>query len=413
MFGWEFPPHTVGGLGNVTYNLTNSLVELGTKITLFLPVKGKCENPEKMKIVTASVSVNCIETVLKPYMNEKTYLQELKSEYAQIYGESNPGKKPFVINQMPLKEGRTQLYGGNLFEELDLFAQKCVPLIEKEDFDVIHCHDWLTFKAGLLAKKLTGKPLVLHVHTTELDRSCGGRNQRAYDIEKECFESADKIIAVSNYTKRKIAEGYGIDPQKIEVVHNAINFNGKRQEKDIKKKKIVLYFGRLSLHKGPDYFIRAAKTVLEYEPDTLFVVAGGGEMLPELVSLACCLGLGSNILFTGKLTDEEVEKIYRAADVYVMPSISEPFGITALEAASHGTPVIISKNSGARETLRHCLEVDFWDTEEMANKIISVLKYPQLRHEMTSNAYKELDRISWRNQAEEVLKIYGKLAGKE
>lgn len=409
MFGWEFPPHTVGGLGNVTYHLTNALVELGLQLTLFLPVKTKSKN---VRIVTANLSVNCVETVLMPYMNEGSYklaVKNLKEEYGQLYGSGSPGKNSFVINQLFMDKGYSQMYGGNLFEEVELFAQKCKALVEKENFDVIHCHDWLTFKAGCLAKEMSGRPLILHVHTTELDRSCGGRNQRAYDIEKECFEKADKIIAVSNYTKNKIIEGYGINPDKVEVVHNAIQFNGQRIIKDKKKRKVVLYFGRLSLHKGPDYFIRAARKVLEYEPEALFVVAGGGELLPELIHLACQLGIANKVLFTGKVTDEEVHRIYEAADVYVMPSVSEPFGITALEAASHGTPIIISKNSGAKEVLKHCLEVDFWDIEEMANKIVSVLRYPQLGSEMTFNAYKELDRISWRRQAEEVIKVYNKV----
>ena len=408
MFGWEFPPHTVGGLGNVTYHLTNALVGLGTQITLFLPVKSKSHD-DRLKIVSASLSVNCIDTVLMPYQNKESYLlalREAKQEYWQLYGEKGPRKSSFVINQLLLEKGYSHLYGGNLFEEVELFAQKCKALIDKESFDVIHCHDWLTFKAGMLAKEMSGKPLVIHVHTTELDRSCGGKNEDAFRIEKECFEKADKIIAVSNYTKCKIAEGYGIDPKKIEVVHNAIEFDGQRANKNGKKRKTVLYLGRLSLHKGPDYFIKAAKKVLEYEPDVIFVVAGGGELLPELINLACRLGIGNKVLFTGKITDEEVKNIYEAADVYVMPSISEPFGLTALEAASHGTPIIISKNSGAKEVLRHCLEVDFWDTDEMANQIISILKHPQLGNEMTSNAYKELDRISWRKQAEMVNEIY-------
>lgn len=408
MFGWEFPPHTVGGLGNVTYHLTNALVGLGTQITLFLPVKSSSKE-ENLKIVSASMSVNCIDTILKPYQNEKSYmlsLRDARREFRQLYGEKGPGKSSFVINQLLFEKGYSQLYGGDLFEEVRLFAEKCRDLIEKENFDVIHCHDWLTFKAGILAKEMTGKPLVLHVHTTELDRSCGGRNEGAYNIERECFEKADRIIAVSNYTKSKIVEGYGIDPKKIEVVHNAIEFEGKRTNKNGGKRKTVLYLGRLSLHKGPDYFIRAAQKVLEYEPDAIFVVAGSGELLPELINLACRLGIANKVLFTGKITDEEVNNIYEAADVYVMPSVSEPFGLTALEAASHGTPIIISKNSGAKEVLKHCLEVDFWDTDEIANKIISLLKYPPLGNEMRQNAFKALDRISWKNQAEQVLDIY-------
>ncbi|MGC9310541.1 MAG: glycosyltransferase family 4 protein, partial [Candidatus Aenigmatarchaeota archaeon] len=383
MFGWEFPPHSVGGLGNVTYNLTNSLADLGVKITLFLPVKGESET---LRIVSTGISVSNVDAAFMPYMSESEYSQSIMDERMKCCPDNTKTGGNLSINPLALK-GNAMLYCGDLFAELERFARVCGGLIKNEEFDVIHCHDWLTFRAGVLAKEISGKPLIFHVHTTELDRSCGGRNQRAYDIEKECFGKADRIIAVSNYTKNKIVKGYGIDPNKIDVVYNAITFNGQRKNKPWNNKKIVLYFGRISLHKGPDYFIKAAKKVLEYENNVVFVVAGGGELLPKMIELACFLGIGDKVLFTGKLSDEEVEKIYEAADIYVMPSVSEPFGITALEAASHGTPIIISKNSGAKEVLRHCLEVDFWDTDEMANKILSILKYPPLQKEMAANAY--------------------------
>jgi glycosyltransferase involved in cell wall biosynthesis len=408
MFGWEFPPHSVGGLGNVTYHLTNALSDLNTEISLVLPV---CAKSPKMKIISAEVSVTGVEAILMPYMTEKSYLETLQKRLSQDIVRYGLDGGIILINTLGVAKKGGGVYGGDLFRELELFALKCIPIAKTEKFDIIHCHDWLTFMAGIAAKEVSGKPLVLHVHTTEIDRSCGGKNQRAYDVEYEAFHKADCIIAVSEYTKGIIVKHYGIDPQKVEVVHNAINFNGRRPDKILKSKKIILYFGRLSLHKGPDYFIKAAKRVLEFEKNAVFIVAGGGEMMPELISLACSMGLGDNILFTGKLTDEEVEEMYRTADLYVMPSISEPFGITALEAASHGTPVIISKNSGAKEILHHCLPVDFWDTEEMANKIISLLKYPQAAQEISENAYRVLENISWKNRAKETLNIYNKLTG--
>ena len=380
MFGWEFPPHTVGGLGKVTYHLSNALADLGVKISLILPIRGKSNN---LKIIpTNLISIKGIKTFLTPYLNERSYQYQLEEE-SKIYV--------------------------NLRDEINRFTKRGVEIAKQEDFDIIHCHDWMTFPAGIETKKFSGKKLILHVHTTELDRGCGGCNPFVYNIELNAFEKADKIIAVSNYTKNKIVEGYGISKDKIEVVHNAIEFNGEKKNKKSKRKKIILFFGRLSLHKGPDYFIRAAKKVLDYKKDALFVMAGSGELLPEMIDLSCNLGIGDKILFTGRLKEEEVEKIYEIADLYVLPSVSEPFGITVLEAASNGIPVIISKNCGVKEILNNCLEVDFWDVDEIANKMISVLEYEPARMEITENAYRDLEKISWKKQASHVLNIYNSL----
>lgn len=380
MFGWEFPPHIVGGLGKVTYHLSNALADLGVKISLILPIRGKSNN---LKIIpTNLISIKGIKTFLTPYLNERSYQYQLEEE-SKIYV--------------------------NLRDEINRFTKRGVEIAKKENFDIIHCHDWMTFPAGIETKKFSGKKLILHVHTTELDRGCGGCNPFVYNIELNAFEKADKIIAVSNYTKNKIVEGYGISKDKIEVVHNAIEFNGEKKNKKSKRKKIILFFGRLSLHKGPDYFIRAAKKVLDYKKDVLFVMAGSGELLPEMIDLSCNLGIGDKILFTGRLKEEEVEKIYEIADLYVLPSVSEPFGITVLEAASNGIPVIISKNCGVKEILNNCLEVDFWDVDEIANKMISVLEYEPARMEITENAYRELKKISWKKQAFYVLNIYNSL----
>jgi len=380
MFGWEFPPHTVGGLGKVTYHLSNALADLGVKISLILPIRGKSNN---LKIIpTNLISIKGIKTFLTPYLNERSYQYQLEKE-AKIYV--------------------------NLRDEINRFTKRGVEIAKQENFDIIHCHDWMTFPAGIETKKFSGKKLILHVHTTELDRSCGGCNPFVYNIELNAFEKADKIIAVSNYTKNKIVEGYGISKDKIEVVHNAIEFNGEKKNKKSKRKKIILFFGRLSLHKGPDYFIRAAKKVLDYKKDVLFVMAGSGELLPEMIDLSCNLGIGDKILFTGRLKEDEVEKIYEIADLYVLPSVSEPFGITVLEAASNGIPVIISKNCGVKEILNNCLEVDFWDVDEIANKMISVLEYEPVRMEITENAYRDLEKISWKKQASHVLNIYNSL----
>jgi glycosyltransferase involved in cell wall biosynthesis len=266
MFGWEFPPHTIGGLGNVTYNLCNALANLGTKIILILPIKGECNN---LKIIpTNFVSIKGIKSLLSPYLCEETY------HYQYL-----------------LDDEEAKIYAGNLKDEINRFTKRGVEIAKHEKFDIIHCHDWMTFPAGMQTKEFSGKPLILHVHTTELDRSCGGCNPFVYNIELEAFNKADKIIAVSNYTKNKIIKNYNISKDKIEVVHNAIEFDGIEKNKPCNRKKIVLYLGRLSMHKGPDYFIRAAKRVLDYKKDILFVMAGGGELLPEMIDLACNLGI--------------------------------------------------------------------------------------------------------------------------
>ena len=382
MFGWEFPPYIVGGLGRVTYHLTKALANLGINITLVLPIK--CGEESTIKILPTNISIKRIKSLLTPYITEENY-------------------------QHIIEDGDVKIYGGNLKEAVEKYTEKAFGVAKLENFDIIHCHDWLTFPAGIKLKEFTGKPLVLHVHATEFDRSCNGCNPFVYNIELEGFKKADKIIAVSNYIKSKIVSNYNISGNKVEVVHNAIEYNGIKKSKPYNEMKIILYLGRFSMHKGPDYFIKAAKKVLEHRNDVLFVMAGTGEMLPEMINLACSLDIGDKVLFTGRLSDEEVKQLYEIANIYVLPSVSEPFGLTVLEAVSNGTPTIISKNSGVKEILTNCLEVDFWDSEEIANKILSILRYHPLEEEIIENAYQELERISWEKQAEKVFNTYRSL----
>lgn len=382
MFGWEFPPYIVGGLGRVTYHLTKALANLGINITLVLPIK--CGEESTIKILPTNISIKRIKSLLTPYITEENYQYIIEDEDVKIYG-------------------------SNLKEAVKKYTEKAFEIAKLENFDIIHCHDWLTFPAGIKLKEFTGKPLVLHVHATEFDRSCNGCNPFVYNIELEGFKKADKIIAVSNYIKSKIVSNYNISGNKVEVVHNAIEYDGIKKSKPYNEMKIVLYLGRFSMHKGPDYFIKAAKKVLEHRNDVLFVMAGTGEMLPEMINLACSLDIGDKVLFTGRLSDEEIKQLYEIANIYVLPSVSEPFGLTVLEAVSNGTPAIISKNSGVKEILTNCLEVDFWDSEEIANKILSILRYHPLEEEIIENAYRELERISWEKQAEKVFNIYKSL----
>ena len=383
MFGWEFPPYVVGGLGKVTYHLSRALSNLGVNITMILPAN-KIYNKDKMRLVPTNVSIKEIKTLLDPYIGEERYQQIIEGHDVEIYG-------------------------GDLSKAIEKYTIRAVEISKKEKFDLIHCHDWMTFPAGIKLKKESRKPLIVHVHATEFDRSGGDCNPFVYKIEKDGFKEADKIIAVSNYTKKKIVKNYNINEGKIEVIHNAIEEIGRRKGKPYSKMKIILYLGRFSIQKGPDYFIRAARKVLEYRDDVLFVMAGTGELLPQMIDLAYDLNIGDKILFTGRLSDEEVQRIYDEADIYVLPSVSEPFGLTVLEAISKGVPVIISKNSGVREVLNNYLEVDFWDTEEMANKILSLLKYKIIEEEITQGAFSDIKNISWEKQASKMINVYKSL----
>ena len=361
MIGWEYPPFKVGGLGTHCYGLTRSLADRNVKVDFYMPKTRHSTVSDKGNLVIKEVG----ETEIFPY--------------------DRPEDKELV---------------GQFFESVyrynDLLVQKV-----KGNYDLIHCHDWLTMKAGVALKEKLDVPFVLTVHSTEYDRSGWiYPNQWFIDIEREGMEKADRIIAVSYFTKRVIVEKYGINPDKISVVHNAVYPLGEGE-----KKNLVLFLGRLTIQKGPEFFLHAAKKVLEYE-DTRFVVAGMGDMFPSLIDMAVGLGISNNVIFTGLLTEEEVKHIYRTASVYVMPSVSEPFGITALEAVSAGTPTIVSKTAGVSEAFQNCLRVDFWDTDEMANKIVSLLRYDPLHSTLAQEGKREIELFTWDRVAENTLLVY-------
>ena len=390
MFGWEFPPISSGGLGIACYGLTKGLSRKNIDITLVLPDYPNEGKMDFVKIISASnIKVRKLNYLLMPYMT------------SQSYSESK--------NRI-----KSKIYGSTLFNEVRRYAEAAKKIAMEEDFDIIHCHDWMTFKAGINAKKLKKKPLVVHVHATEFDRTGGnGINEHVYKIEKEGMESADEIIAVSNYTKNMIVEKYGISPNKINVVHNAVDFEDKsnNEEFGIKKNdKIVLFMGRLTLQKGPDYFVHAAKKVLEHEKNVKFIICGNGDMGPFIINKVAEMGLAGNVLFAGFLQGQDVERAYKMADVYVMPSVSEPFGITPLEAMSNGVPAIISKTSGVSEVVKHCLLVDFWDIDDISSKIISVLRYSPLTESLKENAFSEIRHFNWDIPAKKCIDIYNRAA---
>ncbi|MBN1896344.1 MAG: glycosyltransferase family 4 protein [Candidatus Aenigmarchaeota archaeon] len=383
MFGWEFPPYTTGGLGTHCYNLTRALSGRNVKVTFVMPKVSGGVSHNFVKIVHAD-DAKFIEIAsgLTPYVSS-------------IAGHYTPGK-----------EGASSLYGSDFFEKVNQYTECASVAVMKEECDVIHCHDWMTFPAGIRVKKDKGKPLVITVHSTEYDRNPVSPNQWISHIEWEGMYNADRIIAVSEYMKARIIERFKVPASKIEIVYNAVEaseYAGSRLRFGTGEK-IVLFLGRLALQKGPDYFLRAAKLVIEKEKKTRFIIVGTGNMLPELIDQCIELGISENVIFAGY--QESIKEYYKMADVYVMPSVSEPFGITALEAIASGTPVIISKQSGVSELIMHCLKVDFWDVKEMANKILGVLRYAPLKREMEMNSYAEISNINWDVIAEKTVKVY-------
>ncbi|MCX6663863.1 MAG: glycosyltransferase family 4 protein [Euryarchaeota archaeon] len=365
MIGWEYPPFTVGGLGTHCYGLTRSLANMGVKVDFYMPQTKHGATSDNCNLVIKEVG----ETTVFPY--------------------DRPDSNEIA---------------GQFFEAVSRYNTLVTTKV-KGTYNVIHCHDWLTIQASITLKDLLGVPLVLTVHSTEYDRSGWLHpNQWFIDIEREGMEKADKIIAVSQFTKRTIIEKYGINPDKITVIYNAVYPISEGE-----KQKLVLFLGRLTIQKGADVFLRAAKKVSEFESGVRFVIAGAGDLLPDLINQAVELGISNRVIFTDRLTDEEMKHMYGIASVYVMPSVSEPFGITALEAISAGTPTIASKTAGVCETFHNCLKVDFWDSDEIANKIISLLRYESLSKTLTDNGRQEIELFTWDNVAEKTLDVYNGL----
>ncbi len=389
MFGWEFPPHNSGGLGTACFGLTKALAAMNAEVTFVLP-RGDVESDfaNIVSIGLPEVDFKKVAGLLYPYVTEESYARARQ-----------------------LVDGN--IYGWGLLEEVLLYAGRSEAVVRQTDFDVIHAHDWLSFPAGLMAKKISGKPLIVHVHATEFDRTGGnGINEAVYQIEKQGMAEADMVVAVSDWTKSILIDKYDVPADKIAVVHNGVlpvkdgsvvaRLTALRQAGN----QIVLSVGRITLQKGVDYFVQAAKIVLEHCPKTYFVIAGSGDMERKVIEMTARLGISDRVIFTGFLRGEELAAIYQAADLFVMPSVSEPFGIAPLEALMHGAPVLISKQSGVAEVLRHCLKVDFWDVDEMANKIIAVLRNPSLKDALRTNGKKEAKTATWAKAAKKVMGYY-------
>jgi len=418
MLGWEFPPFISGGLGTACYGLTRAMDQLGMEVMFVLPKMVESKYATHVKLLTPgthkassffkfdelkNVKFHAINSPLVPYTTPDTYQRKIEETLRlkqEILGGNVSSASQLFISRD---------YSSDMYTEVHRYAAMAAELAEDEYFDLVHAHDWMTYPAGIAVATISGRPLVVHVHSTEFDRSGEHVNQMIYDIEREGMHRADKIITVSHYTRNLIISRYGVSGDKVEVVYNGVERAGKWPMEDTvidKDEKIVLFLGRITMQKGPEYFLQAAKKVLEVMDNVKFVMAGSGDMMHRAVEMAAELGIGQKVLFTGFLRGEDVQKIYKMADLYVMPSVSEPFGIAPLEALDNDVPVIISKQSGVSEVLMHALKVDFWDVNEIANKVVAVLKYPPLQMTLRSHGNFEVRRLRWKDAATNCGKIY-------
>jgi glycosyltransferase involved in cell wall biosynthesis len=370
MFGWELPPHNSGGLGVACEGILKELVNQGNDVTFVLPHAKKSQESDNVlyfeKNKNFAMKTVLFDSILTPYLNQEIYSYELTTT------------------------GKSSIYASNLVAEVNRYAEVVDQIENLKNFDIIHCHDWLTIPTALKAKEISHKKLIFHIHATEFDRTGGWVDSEIYEIEKEGLLKADHIIAVSNFTKQSIIKNYGINQDKIEVIHNGIDFekhNELKVESHLTQRlqnlkvagyQIILFTGRLTFQKGVDYLLQAAKKSLKFNNKSLFIIVGSGDMEKQLISQASELKISDRVVFTGFLRGQELKSLYQIADLFIMPSVSEPFGLVALESAIHKTPVIVSKQSGVAEIMVNSLKVDFWDVEDITDKMLAVLEYEGL-----------------------------------
>ena len=436
MFGWDFPPHISGGLGTACFGMTKALAQRGADVCFVLPkvneggddnnflkLRGASGTPiseramERMalagqEIWESNIRFLPIASPLTPYMTPEDYTEAIR----QLAAREVPGGE-----HVKEGDGRSMTwtlhggYGAGLMEEVYRYSRLAGAIALEEEFDVIHAHDWMTYPAAMLAKALTGKPLVVHIHATEYDRSGENVNTVVSSIEKAGLLAADLVVAVSQLTRQTVIDRYGVSPDKVKVVYNAVMRPDVAQHYEVperlKQEKRVLFLGRITFQKGPEYFMEAARLVLEKIPNARFFMAGTGDMFPQLVRRAGQLRIGDRFHFAGFLRGTQVDRMFAMSDLYVMPSVSEPFGITPLEAMLYDVPVLVSKQSGVAEILRHALKADFWDTRDMADKICAVLTYPALARDLVKNCREEMKSIRWTNAADQLLQIYTNVTG--
>ncbi len=438
MLGWEFPPFISGGLGTACYGLTKALSDLGTDILFVLPRGGGGRTLHRVHVLSAEeayqrqgeqqpywtvdglehVRLIPVDSGLSPYQTERAYAEqrERESRPRQVTRPAPPAEAEASAPARAAASvtGELGLYGGDLFSEVHRYARLVAEIARRHEFDVIHAHDWMTYPAGLSVSALTGKPLVVHVHSTEFDRSGTAVNQQVYDVERAGMHGARQVICVSRLTRSIVTGRYGVPESKCRVVYNAITIDGEPVPTTVERietgDKIVLFLGRITMQKGPEYFLAAARRVLGVMDNVKFVMAGSGDMIRRMIELAAAMGIGHRVTFTGFLSGGDLERVFKMADLYVMPSVSEPFGLAPLEALQRDVPVLISKQSGVSEILTHALKVDFWDINEMANKIVAVLRHPPLQKTLREHGAFEVRKFVWLDAGRACLDVYQDVA---
>ncbi len=418
MFGWEFPPHITGGLGTACYGLTKGLSHHDVEVMFVVPKAFGDEDQSYVQLQQAEgVSITKREVTNQEFWKKFTYIEVgsnllpyLSPEEFEKLKEDNILDKKLVTESVFSSEFKfSGKYGTSLMEEVARYALIASVIASENEFDVIHAHDWLTYRAGIAAKQISGKPLVVHMHATEFDRSGESVNQQVYDIEREGMHAADKVIAVSNLTRKTVVDKYGVEADKVVAVHNAVEPVEKKAGKKLSKgveDKIVTFLGRITFQKGPEYFVEAAQKVLQRYPNVRFVMAGSGDMMNKVIRRVAELKIADRFHFAGFLKGGEVDDMFAMSDVYVMPSVSEPFGISPLEAMRSNVPVIISKQSGVSEILNHAIKIDFWDIDTMADAIYGILKYDGLQKMFRKHGKEEVDNLIWENAAHKVREVY-------
>ncbi len=372
------------------------------------------EDPKRMNLMSAGkVSVDFTKIDISRFKRLEVYSKIVPytspEEYETFMQKDVETQTKYINSDQKGFLNFTGKYGANLLEEIENYGIVASVIAQQNDFDIIHSHDWLTYPAGIAAKEISGKPLVIHVHATDFDRSGGSVNPDVFKIEKEGMDAADCIITVSNLTRDTVIHKYGISPDKVVTVYNAVEplqlSENSRKEKNVEEK-IVTFLGRITRQKGPSYFIEAAKKVLEKTDNVRFVMAGSGDMMEEMIRHAARLGITDKFHFTGFLRGDDVFKMFYQSDVYVMPSVSEPFGISPLEAMQTDVPTIISYQSGVAEIVKHALKVNFWDTDALANAIYGLVTYPSVSKMFKKLGREEVEQLKWDNSAAHVRDIY-------
>lgn len=420
MFGWEFPPNISGGLGTACYGIVKGLTTCGdVNVTFVVPKAFGNEKSANIQLISAD-DISVGSEILYPKGSTSLSMLEVPSKlvpyltpesFAERYQSSSELKEK---SQTEIVKESTKInfsgnYGPNLFEEINNYAIVAKTIAQNNQFELIHAHDWLTFPAAIAAKQISGKPLVVHIHSTDFDRSGGSINPAIYDIEKKGMDEADQIITVSNRIKSRLIEQYRIPSEKITTVYNAIDSKFDENLSEIKKKgkhKIVTFLGRITIQKGPEYFIEVARMVISRMKNVHFVMAGNGEMRNRIVELCARYRISDRFHFAGFLNGNEVSEMLHQSDIFIMPSVSEPFGIVPLEAMHANVPVIISLQSGVSELIRNVVKTDFWDVHAMADAIHGILKYKKLSKTLISEGKMEVSKLNWELSAIQIRQVY-------